>query len=295
MHLILASQSLGRKKLLELTNIPFQIIPSTLDEDKIIGKTPLETIQLRAKLKGEEVLKKIQNPKSKFQIKSKIPSHKLTTNNQQLITILSADSGVIFDNQLIGKPGDYDDAVRIMQSLSGRTHELVTAVYIGIIETKPRVSILENDFSQNDEYAQNSQINWPTNIKSNIKVRSEKFDTEALSKRKIWQIYDRSLVTFKNLSLTTIKRYLRDSDYKRYAGGYALFDHPELIKPTLHDLMSDKSYKEILKPVNPHLHPRNLESLDLIASIEGSISNVIGLPLEKIIPILRKNILIKQI
>ncbi len=290
MYLILASQSLGRKKLLELTNIPFQIIPSTLDEDKIIGQTPLETIQLRAKLKGEEVARKIQN--SKFKIQSYNPKFKIQNNKNKSSTrrhvILSADSGAIIDNKLIGKPRDYDDAVRIMQSLSGRTHKLVTAVYIGIIETKPRVSILENDFSRNDEYAQNNQTNWPANIKSNIKVRSEKFDTEALSKRKIWQIYDQSLVTFKNLSLTTIKRYLRDSDYKRYAGGYALFDHPELIKPTLSDLLSDKSYKEILKPVNPHLHPRNLESLDLIASIEGSISNVIGLPLEKVIPILKK-------
>ncbi len=260
MHLILASQSLGRKKLLELLNIPFQIIPSTLDEDKIIGKTPLETIQLRAKLKGEEVAVRIQN--------SVISHQKPTTDNLQLTTylILSADSGVIFDNQLIGKPRDYNDAVRIMQSLSGRTHELVTAVYMikmkqfyndTMLQKRKTLSSLEN---------------------CNIVI---------LEHSRIWQIYDRSLLTFKNLSLTTIKRYLTQADYKRYAGGYALFDHPDLIKPTLSDLLSNKSYKEILKPVNPQLHPRSLESLDLIANIEGSISNVIGLPLEGVIPILK--------
>ncbi len=239
MQLILASQSLGRKKLLELTNIPFQIIPSTLDEDKIIGKTPLETIKLRSRLKGKDVAGLLAS----F---PKLPKSLKLFKEKQEFLILSADSGVIIDNQLIGKPRDYEDAVRILQTLSGRTHEFVTAVYLSKL---------------------------PKSLKSLRKTSST---------------FDRSLITFKKLSLTTIKRYLAHSDYKKYAGGYALFDHPKLIKPTLSDLLSDKSYKSILKPVNPQLHSRCLESLDLIDNIEGSISNVIGLPLEKVIPILQK-------
>ena len=57
--LVLASQSLGRKKLLQYLKIPFEIFPSTLKEEKINASTPEKTLQLRAKLKGEDVAKKL--------------------------------------------------------------------------------------------------------------------------------------------------------------------------------------------------------------------------------------------
>ena len=58
MRFILASQSIGRKKILESLKIPFKVIPSTVDEDKIVGKTPVETLKLRARAKGADVAKK---------------------------------------------------------------------------------------------------------------------------------------------------------------------------------------------------------------------------------------------
>ena len=60
MQLILASSSLGRKQLLSYLKIPFIVMPSTLNEEKIIGKNPLDTLRLRAKLKGEEVFRMLQ-------------------------------------------------------------------------------------------------------------------------------------------------------------------------------------------------------------------------------------------
>lgn len=256
MQLILASQSLGRKRLLELLHIPFQIIPSKLDEDKIVGETSLETIKLRAKLKGEEVVRKITQSTNNPITQLSNTTRRYALDDRRYV-ILSADSGVIFHDQLIGKPRDYEDAIRILQTLSGRTHELVTAVYM----------IKMKQFYNDTMFQKRKTLSSLENC--NIVTLAH------------------SYVTFKKLSLTTIKRYLADSDYQRYAGGYALFDHPELLKPTLSDLLSDKSYKSILKPVDPRFHNRHLESLDLIASIQGSISNVIGLPLEKVMPILR--------
>jgi len=181
MRLILASASEGRKELLSYLKIPFEVIPSNIDEEKIVGKTPLETLQLRARLKGEDVAS----------------SHKKAI-------ILSADSGAILDGKLIGRPKDYDDAVRILSTLSGKTHEFITAIYLS-----------------------------------------------QLSDLKVYEDYDTSFVTFRKLEKSDIKRYLTITTYTRYAGGYAI-----------------------------------ASAQDFITKIEGSISNVIGLPLEKVIPIL---------
>lgn len=218
MRLILASQSLGRKKLLEHLKIPFEVMPSTIDEEKIIGKTPLETLQLRAKMKGEGVAcspklpARLATRSVTGRLKSLIPE----TSNLKPITylILSADSGAIINNQLIGKPKDYKDAVRILSALSGKTHEFVTAIYI-------------------------------ITLSQQAKTRSD------LVKRR-WQCYDRSFVTFRKLSKGDIKRYLSLTDYTKYAGGYAISS-----------------------------------AQDFIVKIEGSISNVVGLPLEKVKPFLQ--------
>lgn len=71
--------------------------------------------------------------------------------------------------------------------------------------------------------------------------------------------HDVSRVTFRKLTDSDIKRYLKYTDYTRFTGGYALVASPQ----------------------------------DFVTKVEGSISNVIGLPMEKIIPILQKNKLLK--
>ena len=43
-------------------------------------------------------------------------------------TVIGADTGIVFENQLIGKPADLEDAKRILRMLSGHTHEVCTAV-----------------------------------------------------------------------------------------------------------------------------------------------------------------------
>lgn len=215
MKLILASQSRGRRALLSLLNIPFEVIPSTIDEDAIIGKTPLESIKLRAKLKGEDVLQKV------FPLKLL---------NKTMI--ISSDSGAILDGQLIGKPKDYEDAVRILNNFSGRRHEFVTVVYL---------------------------------FKLPGSLRSPKL------------LIEKSNVTFKKLSDNDIRTYLSHTHYTRYAGAYALFICPKCPRPGLKDLLSKQKYLDLLEKSCTHTHLPNL-----IEKIEGSLSNVIGLPLEKL-------------
>src|SRR3990172_6473094 len=183
-RLILASQSIGRKKLLEYLKVSFEVLPSTLDEEKIIASSPIETIRLRARAKGDDVAYRIQNSVVSNQKKSK-SRYVLTTDNRQLIAIiLSADSGAILDGKLIGKPKDEKDAYRIFRLLSGRTHKFVTATYI----------------------VQICQIRQISQIRVKILLDD----------------IDRSYVTFRTLNDEDIKLYLKVTEYTKYAGGYAI-------------------------------------------------------------------------
>ena len=240
MKLVLASQSPGRKELLSYLNIPFEIIPSGLDEDKITGKTPLDTLKLRSKLKGESVAHKTLS--SRFTLHAK------------RFIILSADSGAILDGKLIGKPKNYRDAVRILQTLSGKTHGFITAVYITKLANS-QIPILKTDLNAKTPdpkkryyFAQKHQI-------LNGHVVSEKFGIKGLPaiKIKTYQTFDRSFVTFRRLTDEDINLYLKNTDYTRFAGGYAI-----------------------------------ASAQNFITKIDGSVSNVIGLPMEKVILILKE-------
>jgi len=95
MQLILASASTGREYLLKGLKIPFRIIPSEIDEDKITDGNPIEIIKMRAKLKGEYVAGLLaSSPELLKSLKGKTEG----------TFILSADTEVILNNQLIGKP-----------------------------------------------------------------------------------------------------------------------------------------------------------------------------------------------
>ena len=104
MKLILASGSPRRKKFLEELGLDFQIIPST-EEEVINEDLPMdERVKELALQKAKNVLKKVKD-----------------------CAVLSADSVVVFDGKIIGKPKDASDAVRILKSLSGKYHEVKTA------------------------------------------------------------------------------------------------------------------------------------------------------------------------
>ncbi len=105
-RIILASASPRRKQLLEWAEIPFDIVPS--DADEIVpDKLPVSEIPVfLASQKAAVVRKKITSEK----------------------TILAADTIVVLDQQMLGKPMDRSDAIRMLLLLSGRIHEVITGV-----------------------------------------------------------------------------------------------------------------------------------------------------------------------
>ena len=107
--IILASQSPRRKQLLEWAEVPFEIVVSDADEN-FSSDMPADDVPVYiAEKKALSVQKKLNNT-------SKI--------------IVAADTLVILNNQVIGKPVDRKHAIEILQSLSGNTHKVITGVVI---------------------------------------------------------------------------------------------------------------------------------------------------------------------
>ena len=106
-HLILASNSPRRKELLKGLDIDFEVrVLSGIKED------------YPSSLISSDVPEYIANEKADAYVKT-------LTSTELLIT---ADTVVIVDGQILGKPKDENDACRMLKILSGKTHEVTTGV-----------------------------------------------------------------------------------------------------------------------------------------------------------------------
>lgn len=106
--IILASQSPRRKQLLEWAHIPFEVVLHPTDESYPGGLAPREIAEHIALEKARAVAQQ---------------------GYQQRI-VLAADTVVVLDGDIIGKPVDRADALHILGRLSGRTHHVITGVAI---------------------------------------------------------------------------------------------------------------------------------------------------------------------
>ena len=105
--LVLASQSPRRKELLETLGIPFSILVSAADETPQVAELPEDYVVRVARTKGEDVASRVTGS-----------------------VVLSADTVVTIDGEILGKPTDRNDAIRMLEKLSGREHEVYTAVCV---------------------------------------------------------------------------------------------------------------------------------------------------------------------
>lgn len=101
----LASASPRRRELLRQIGVPHVTVSTDVDESACAGEAPHEYVQRIARLKANAVWQK-----------------------DQRLPVLAADTAVLLDGRTYGKPRDRDDAVGMLIRLSGRTHEVLTAV-----------------------------------------------------------------------------------------------------------------------------------------------------------------------
>lgn len=113
--IILASQSPRRKMLLEWAEVPFEVIVKSTDESFPAELTVEEVPVSIAKEKALTVKKYVQEA-----------YHGEYANK----TILAADTVVVLNTEIIGKPNNRDHAIEILKKLSGQTHQVITGVVI---------------------------------------------------------------------------------------------------------------------------------------------------------------------
>ncbi|GMT28672.1 hypothetical protein PFISCL1PPCAC_19969, partial [Pristionchus fissidentatus] len=176
---ILASQSPERRKLLNQIGIHPHVIVSNFDEN-LSKDLPVEQVVV------EIAHAKLQIVKEQL-IKEQIPFD----------FIIAADTVIHFENEIIGKPKDDEDAKKTISRLSGKSHD----VYTGL------------------------SINY--------------FDGSTVS------LFEKTTVTFRNLSQRTIDSYITNGGHRGKAGSYGI----------------------------------QKEGAILVERIEGCYSNIVGLPL----------------
>jgi septum formation protein len=106
-HIVLASASPRRKELLSGIGLSFRIIPSEVDETLINGESPDVHVCRLALAKASEVSEKVPDS-----------------------WVLGADTIVVIDDTILGKPRDEEEARFMLARLSGRTHEVFTGYAI---------------------------------------------------------------------------------------------------------------------------------------------------------------------
>lgn len=116
---ILASNSPRRRALLGLFQQPFQVVPADIDETEYPGEAPGDYVCRLAKTKAEV-------------IGQRFPSAGL---------IIAADTTVADGDEILGKPVDPADAIRMLKQLRGRNHQVYTAIALMV----PEKGILAQD------------------------------------------------------------------------------------------------------------------------------------------------------
>lgn len=105
MGLILASASLRRAELLRAAGIAFEIVPAEIDERPLNGEAPAAYVERLAREKARAI-----------------------SSRDSEAEVLAADTTVVIDGLILGKPVDDAEAREMLARLSGRTHEVLTGV-----------------------------------------------------------------------------------------------------------------------------------------------------------------------
>ena len=106
MNVILASQSPRRRELLGLTGLDFTVRVADIDETMSPGKAPFDEVARVSRLKALAVAREPDD------------------------VVIAADTIVVCGGEVLGKPRDEEDALRILSLLSGRQHEVMTGMTV---------------------------------------------------------------------------------------------------------------------------------------------------------------------
>ena len=105
--IILASGSPRRKQLLEQIDLEFEVVPSQIYEDFSLNLSPTDFVEHYAQEKAKDV-----------------------ANSYLDKWVIGADTIVVFESHILGKPKNKKDSFQMLKRLSGNTHQVITGVSI---------------------------------------------------------------------------------------------------------------------------------------------------------------------
>lgn len=169
--LVLASASPRRHDLLRSAGIAFAVQPADIDETPLAGESARACAERLACQKALKV-----------------------SSERPLDLVLGADTVVVVDSTILGKPSDANDAARMLRMLSGRAHQVIT----GVCLVSP---VASGQLPYTNEGAQEvlGTENWDVRVGSEI-----------------------TLVTFAALSDAEIQEYVATGEPMDKAGAYAI-------------------------------------------------------------------------
>jgi nucleoside triphosphate pyrophosphatase len=135
-RIVLGSASPRRAELLRAAGIEFDVMQADVDESSHQGEAPEAYVRRVAEAKARAVAAR-----------------------ERERLVLAADTTVVVDDMMLGKPVDDDDAKRMLSLLSGRTHEVLTAVAVsrdGMSRPLVEVERTEVEFAPLTEF----EIDW---------------------------------------------------------------------------------------------------------------------------------------
>ncbi|MCL6099165.1 MAG: Maf family protein [Bacteroidetes bacterium] len=114
--IFLASKSPRRRKLLKQLGLNFKSFSVDLHEEILDGEHPVQTVKRLALHKSQAAVKKVDSG-----------------------IVITADTIVVLDREIIGKPKNENDAFKILSKLSGKTHTVYTGFVIHNIDTNKKI------------------------------------------------------------------------------------------------------------------------------------------------------------
>lgn len=116
MNIILASASPRRKEILENASVKFKVMISSIEELTLDGESPCQMVMRLAFEKGMDI-----------------------ASIQKSDLIISADTIVVIDNTVLGKPENEIEARKMITSLSGRTHQVITGISLINLDNNKKI------------------------------------------------------------------------------------------------------------------------------------------------------------
>lgn len=108
-ELLLASASPRRRELLGVLGVQFTVAPADIDEQVAPGESPADYVNRMARCKAATGLARAGG---------------------RPVAVLGADTAVVTEQRILGKPDDRDAAIAMLLALSGRKHQVLSAVWL---------------------------------------------------------------------------------------------------------------------------------------------------------------------